>query len=95
MTLFTPQPIGYVRSSYKDTREIPKGLGAKHDAEGVLEVLPEFGPDLLISRVSLTSSSCGYSITRKGSTCWAHHRAIIDRTACSPRGPQGVPTLSA
>ena len=43
MTLFTPQPIGYVRSSYKDTREIPKGLGAKHDAEGVLEVLPEFG----------------------------------------------------
>ena len=43
MTLFTPQPIGYVRSSYKDTREIPKGLGAKHDVEGVLEVLPEFG----------------------------------------------------
>ena len=43
MTLFTPQPIGYVRSSYNDTREIPKGLGAKHDAEGVLEVLPEFG----------------------------------------------------
>ena len=43
MTLFTPQPIGYVRSSYKDTHEIPKGLGAKHDAEGVLEVLPEFG----------------------------------------------------
>ena len=43
MTLFTPQPIGYVRSWYKDTREIPKGLGAKHDAEGVLEVLPEFG----------------------------------------------------
>jgi tRNA-Thr(GGU) m(6)t(6)A37 methyltransferase TsaA len=41
--LFTPQPVGYVRSSYKDTREIPKGLGAKHDAEGVLEVLPEFG----------------------------------------------------
>jgi tRNA-Thr(GGU) m(6)t(6)A37 methyltransferase TsaA len=41
--LFTPQPIGYVRSSYKNTREIPKGLGAKHDAEGVLEVLPEFG----------------------------------------------------
>ena len=43
MTLFTPQPIGYVRSSYNDTREIPKGLGAKHDAEAVLEVLPEFG----------------------------------------------------
>jgi tRNA-Thr(GGU) m(6)t(6)A37 methyltransferase TsaA len=43
VALFTPQPIGYVRTSYKDTREIPKGLGAKHDASGVLEVLPEFG----------------------------------------------------
>jgi len=31
-----------VRSPYKETREIPKGLGAKHEAEGVLEILPEF-----------------------------------------------------
>ena len=36
------QPIGYVRSSYKATQEIPKGLGAKHEAEGFLEILPEF-----------------------------------------------------
>jgi tRNA (adenine37-N6)-methyltransferase len=36
------KPIGYIRSSYKDTREIPKGLGAKHTMEGTLEVLPEF-----------------------------------------------------
>jgi len=44
--VFTPQPIGYVRSPYKSTQEIPKGLGAKHDAEGVLEILPEFEPGL-------------------------------------------------
>ncbi len=37
-----PQPIGYVRSPYQNTREIPKGLGAKHEAEGILEILPEF-----------------------------------------------------
>ena len=36
------QPIGHVRSPYRDTKEIPKGLGAKHDAEGVLKILPEF-----------------------------------------------------
>jgi tRNA (adenine37-N6)-methyltransferase len=36
------QPIGYVRSPYRDTCEIPKGLGAKHDAEGVLEIRGEF-----------------------------------------------------
>jgi len=40
------QPIGYVRSPYKDTREIPKGLGASHAAEGVLEIRTEFEPGL-------------------------------------------------
>ena len=40
--MFTPRPVGFVSSPYKDTSEIPKGLGAKHAAEGVLEVLPEF-----------------------------------------------------
>jgi tRNA (adenine37-N6)-methyltransferase len=45
-TVFTPQPIGYVRSPYKDTQQIPKGLGAKHEAEGILEILPEFAPGL-------------------------------------------------
>lgn len=44
--MFTPHPIGYVRSPYKTTQEIPKGLGAKHDAEGTLEILLEFEPGL-------------------------------------------------
>jgi tRNA (adenine37-N6)-methyltransferase len=42
MQMFTPQPIGYVSSPYQETAAIPKGLGAKHDAEGVLTILPEF-----------------------------------------------------
>ena len=44
--MFTSQPIGFVSSPYKDTKEIPKGLNAKHDAEGVLKILPEFEPGL-------------------------------------------------
>jgi tRNA-Thr(GGU) m(6)t(6)A37 methyltransferase TsaA len=40
--MFTPQPIGFVGSPYKDTASIPKGLGAKHETEGVLRILPEF-----------------------------------------------------
>jgi tRNA-Thr(GGU) m(6)t(6)A37 methyltransferase TsaA len=44
--MFSMQPIGYVRSPYKDTDEIPKGLGAKHETEGVLEILAEFEPGL-------------------------------------------------
>lgn len=45
--MFAFRPIGYVRSPYKATHEIPKGLGAKHEAEGVLELLPEFEPGLV------------------------------------------------
>jgi tRNA-Thr(GGU) m(6)t(6)A37 methyltransferase TsaA len=44
--MFTPRPIGYVSSPYKDTASIPKGLGAKHEAEGALEILPELEPGL-------------------------------------------------
>ena len=34
--------IGQVKSPYRNTHEIPKGLGAKHDVEGVLEIAAEF-----------------------------------------------------
>ena len=44
--MFTPQPIGFVRSPYRETSAIPKGLDAKHNAEGILEILPEFEPGL-------------------------------------------------
>src|ERR1700676_1988352 len=36
------QPIGYVGSPYKNAREVPRGLGTQHSAEGVLEINPEF-----------------------------------------------------
>jgi len=40
--MFTPRPIGFVSSQYNDTSQIPKGLGAKHEVDGVLKILPEF-----------------------------------------------------
>ena len=40
--MFTPRPIGHANTPYTNTKDIPKGPGAKHDAEGVLEILPEF-----------------------------------------------------
>ena len=42
----TLDPIGTVRSRYTDTTEIPKGPGAQHDAEGILEIRPEFAKGL-------------------------------------------------
>src|SRR5215469_5224664 len=44
--VFTPQPIGHVRSPYTTTQQIPKGLGARHEAEGTLNILPQFDPGL-------------------------------------------------
>lgn len=44
--MFTSRPIGFVSSPYKHPSEIPKGLGAKHEADGVLKILPEFEPGL-------------------------------------------------
>ena len=41
------QPIGFVKSPYTDTKQIPKGPAARHDAEGFLEINPEFEPGLL------------------------------------------------
>ncbi len=43
---FEFHPIARVRASFRDTAEIPKGCGAKHEAEGVLEIEPEFEPGL-------------------------------------------------
>src|SRR5438477_1205744 len=44
--VFSMQAIGFVRSPYQDTREIPKGCGATHEAEGVLEIRPDLEPGL-------------------------------------------------
>jgi tRNA-Thr(GGU) m(6)t(6)A37 methyltransferase TsaA len=44
--MFTPRAIGHVRSPFKATADVPRGLGAKHPEEGIIEVEPEFAPGL-------------------------------------------------
>jgi len=44
--MFTPRAIGFIQSPYRDTASIPRGLGAQHKAEGIIEILPEFEPGL-------------------------------------------------
>lgn len=41
VSTFSMQPIGYVRSPYENTRDVPRGLGTKHSAEGTLEIKQE------------------------------------------------------
>jgi tRNA (adenine37-N6)-methyltransferase len=46
MQTWTVHPVGHVRSPFSQTNEVPRGLGARHEEEGVLEILPEFEPGL-------------------------------------------------
>jgi tRNA-Thr(GGU) m(6)t(6)A37 methyltransferase TsaA len=40
--MLTFSPIGVVHAPFTDTAAIPKGCGAIHEAEGSLDILPEF-----------------------------------------------------
>jgi tRNA-Thr(GGU) m(6)t(6)A37 methyltransferase TsaA len=44
--VFEMRPIGVVRSPYSERAQIPKGPGAEHHAEGVLELWAELEPGL-------------------------------------------------
>jgi tRNA (adenine37-N6)-methyltransferase len=44
--MITLDPIDTIRSPYTEATQIPKGPGAAHHADGVLELRPEFEPGL-------------------------------------------------
>ncbi len=92
--MFTPKPIGYVSSPYRHTSEIPKGLNAKHDAEGVLCILREFELGLTDIEGFLTCSSFGNSTALRITNCSVHRPSIIARTGYLPRGRHAARILS-
>ena len=92
---YTFEPIGWVRLPFTDTAQIPKGLGAEHRTEGVLEIDARFETGLADSRGSPISSSCGSSIGWKASSSRHGRRPTIDPTACSRRAHRNVPIQSA
>ena len=78
----TLTPIGQVRSPYQDAAAVPKGLGARHDAEGVLEIRE----DLAAGLADIEGFSHLYVI-------WFFHRVDrVELTAHPPsdRRPHGV-----
>jgi tRNA (adenine37-N6)-methyltransferase len=42
MQTWTIRPIGFVHSPFSEANQVPRGLGAKHEEDGTLEILPEF-----------------------------------------------------
>jgi tRNA-Thr(GGU) m(6)t(6)A37 methyltransferase TsaA len=47
MEEFRMKGIGHIRSPFRETAQIPRGLGAQHVAEGAVELHPEFGTGLM------------------------------------------------
>lgn len=43
---WTFRTIGYVRSPFRETQDVPKGLGTQHTAEGTIELAPELAAGL-------------------------------------------------
>jgi len=92
--MFTPQPIGYVRSPYSETSQVPKGLGAKHDTDGDLEILPEFEAGLTdiegfshLIIVWTFDRSQGFELYGKTPTDGLSHGVFATR---SPRRPNPI-----
>jgi tRNA-Thr(GGU) m(6)t(6)A37 methyltransferase TsaA len=43
---FEIRPIGFARTPFRTSAEVPKGLGARHEAEGAIEILPAYAAGL-------------------------------------------------
>jgi len=94
--MFVFKPIGLVRSPYQDTKQVPKGLGAQHDAEGMIEILPEFEKGLkdiegfshlMVVWVFDRSGSEGYELVGQPPSDDRPHGVFATR---SPRRPNPI-----
>ena len=88
------KPIGFVSSPYTETAQIPKGWGASHEAEGILEILPEFEQGLTdiegfshLFVIWVFNQSEGYSLLGKPPTDDRPHGVFATR---SPRRPNPI-----
>jgi len=87
-------PIGFVRSPYSNTSQIPKGPGVTHSAEGVLDIVPEFERGLTdiegfshLFVVWLFDRSKGFDLMGKPPSDDREHGVFATR---SPRRPNPI-----
>jgi tRNA-Thr(GGU) m(6)t(6)A37 methyltransferase TsaA len=89
--MYSMRPVGFVRAPFKETSQIPKGRGAKHEAEGFVEVEPEFEAGLAdiegfshLYVVWVFHESEGFELTGTPPTDTRPHGVFATR---SPRRP--------
>jgi tRNA-Thr(GGU) m(6)t(6)A37 methyltransferase TsaA len=88
------RPIGFVRSPYSEMAQVPKGFGAQHEAEGTLEILPEYEQGLTdiegfshLYVLWVFDRSDGYALLGTPPTDTTPHGVFATR---SPRRPNPI-----
>ena len=88
------RPIGFVRSPFLETSQIPKGHGARHDADGTLDILPAFEPGLAdlegfshLFVLWVFDRASGYDLVATPPTAEGPHGVFATR---SPRRPNPI-----
>jgi tRNA (adenine37-N6)-methyltransferase len=92
--MITMQPIGTARTPFVDTAAIPKGPGARHDADGVLELRPELEAGLTdiegfshLYVLWVFDRSEGFDLLSRPPTADGEHGVFTTR---SPRRPNPI-----
>ncbi len=93
------RPIGHVSSPYKSTSEIPRGLGARHDAIGELRLLPEYEAGLTdiegfshLYVIWVFDRSQGYELVGRPPSDDREHGVFATRSPYRPN-PIGLTTV--
>ena len=86
--------VGVVRSPFTETSQIPKGRGAEHEAEGFIELEPEFEQGLTdiegfshLYIIWVFHTSEGYDLMGTPQTDARPRRRHLVPPAGNPRGP--------
>jgi tRNA (adenine37-N6)-methyltransferase len=94
MSEFSMRSVGSVRSPFTEASQIPRGPGAEHTAEGVLELLPELEGGLLdiegfshLYVIWVFHESKGYELSGKPPTDDRPHGVFATR---SPQRPNPI-----
>ena len=101
--MFTPTfamlAIGSVRSPFQETAQVPKGLGAQHQAEGVLEILPKYEAGLAdiegfshLIVIWVFDRASGFELTATPPSDNRPHGVFATR---SPMRPAGITTCES
>ena len=98
--MISMNPIGRVISPYKDPKDVPRGLGAKHEVEGDLQIAEEFELGLAdiegfshLYVIWAFDRSTGYELTATPPTDNRSHGVFATRSPFRPN-PIGLTVVS-